>query len=70
MTSEAIHKALTARWPWPVLRAGGPEVFAATWIPRLIPDLFADAIASAVFRYGEEESSDSLLVRIKKTMGG
>jgi hypothetical protein len=75
VTSQAIHKALSARWPWPLIRAGGPEVYTATWIPRIVPDLFVDAIASGVFRYGEDLSSsneggDGLLTRIKKAIGG
>ena len=70
MTSEAIHKAISARWPWPLIRAGGPEVYAATWVPRLVPDLLQDALASSVFRYGEDKSGDGFLVQIKKTIGG
>ncbi len=69
VTSEAIFKAVSARWPWPVLRAGGLEVYSATWVPRLLPDLFQDAVASAVFRYGDSGNDESLLTRIKKMFG-
>ncbi len=70
VTSEAIYKAVATRWPWPVLRVGGLEVYPATWVPRLLPDLFQDAVAAAVFRYGDANNDDSFSTRIKKMFGG
>ncbi len=72
VTSEAILFAIMARWPGPVLRAGGLEVYTATWLPWLIPDALEDAIAAIIFRYGERATPDqasSFLSRVKNAIG-
>ena len=53
VTNNAILQAVAARFPPPIIRAGGNEVFFANWIPRFVPDAFQDFVSSFVFRYGE-----------------
>ena len=74
VTSKSILHGIVARFPGPLLRAGGWEVVSATWLPWLIPDWFEDDISAALFQYDrdgkqEMEKNEGWFAKFKESIG-